>query len=955
MKPPDLDPGDLSQLLEDLARVPRLPVPEQHFAGLPSGTKVGRFVIQREIGRGGFGVVYAASDPDLGRQVALKLLRQGIAVTRSETEWIRREAEAVARLNHPAIVTLHDSGSCEHGAFMVFELLQGEPLDARIARGPIDPREALRIASAVAGALEHAHAAGVLHRDLKPANVFLCSSGVVKVLDFGVAQLFDRDARPTSGTPRYMAPEQRAGQAEDGRTDLYSLGVVLLAMLRGGNTEVPAKPPPRTAGELERLAYDLTRHDPEQRPASARAVLDRLDGIRQRRSAWRRWALAALAAVLALGTWGAVEWSRPREAPPGERLVVALAPTRNETGAPELDPLSEMLRTGLSDSPRFRVIAHQRLDAALDAAGTAATSADEAGWRAAARNLGATVVVFPVARKYGAGYAVSLVARDATDGTVRFESSARAPTLDALPLALDRAVFEFRKKAGERKDDLARNGKALTELTTPTLAAYRDYALGEKCAGTPPEPGGGDVVIRCSGYFRKALESDPGFALPHVQLAYLIALNDRAAVEPITHLAAALAAPTRLSRRDEGFAQALHQLASGNEDEAIRQLGALVSSDPEDLQAVVAVGEILFHSWRYAEAAPYMARASEVPQDFPFAFDHLVESYALSGRHAELAKLLEGIKAPRPGQIRSMVLGEAWLGRFDRAIALATEAQARLPSPQASFILLEALSTAGRLDEAEALTKALQSVDPDNPRLFLRQIVNATKRGRSAEAWRLATSSSSALGPTGGKDAVFLKGTLAAADRNLPRVRAELAKLPAAPDMFAALLASQLAVLGTRGDVVAARRLTVPGSIAAREMDALAAWKGGDTPRAISLLVALEQVAPRPNDVLPPAYLLAEVAREEDPSEALGAAARFRSRLPIGMTAAWTYARSVLVSAEAAWRLGRRDEAMEFIGKAEEIFKGADPGFPGSVETARLRKAIESGKPPRPGEHFGPR
>ena len=955
MKPPDLDPGDLSQLLEDLARVPRLPVPEQHFAGLPSGTKVGRFVIQGEIGRGGFGVVYAATDPDLGRQVALKLLRQGIAVTRGETEWIRREAEAVARLNHPAIVTLFDSGSCEHGAFMVFELLQGEPLDARIARGPIEPREALRITSAVAGALEHAHAAGVLHRDLKPANVFLCSSGTVKVLDFGVAQLFDRAARPTSGTPRYMAPEQRDGLAEDGRTDLYSLGVVLLAMLRGGNTEVPAKPPPRTAGELERLAYDLTRHDPEQRPASARVVLDRLDGIRQRRSARRRWALAALATVLALGVWGAWEWTRPREAPPGERLVVALAPTRNDTGAPELDPLSEMLRTGLSDSPRFRIIARQRLDAALDAAGTSATSADEAGWRAAARNLGATVVVFPEARKDGAGYVVSLVARDATDGTVRFESSARAPTLEALPLALDRAAFEFRKRAGERADDLARNGKALTELTTPSLAAYRDYALGVKCAGRPTEPGSGDVVIRCSGYFRKALESDPGFALPHVQLGYMVALNDRHAVEPIAHLDAALSASKRLSRRDEAFARAWRDRKGGQEDEAIRKLGVLVSNDPEDLQAVVAVGEILFHSWRYAEAAPYMARASDVPQDFPFAFDHLVESYALSGRHAELTKLLDGLKAPRPDQIRSVVRGELWLGRFDRAIALATEAQGSLPDPQGSFILLEALGTAGRLDEADALRSSMQRQDPDNPSLFLRQVVNATKRGRSAEAWRLVTSSSPALGPTGTKEVVFLKGTLSAADRNLPRLRAELAKLPAAPDGFSALVASQLALLGTPKDVEAARRFTVPGSIAAREIDALAAWKSGDAARAVSLLVALEKEAPRPNDVLPPTYLLAEVAREDDSSEALGAAARFRSRIPIGAAAGWTYARSLLVSAEAAWRLGRRDEAMEFIGKAEELFKGADPGFPAVVETVRLRKAIESGKPPRPGEHFGPR
>ena len=119
------EPSALSQLLEDLAKVPRLSVPDEHFTGLAPGTAVGRFIIEREIGRGGFGVVYAALDPELGRSVALKLLRPGVGLARRQVDWIRREAEAVARLSHPGIVTLFDVGRAPEGAFLVFELLQG--------------------------------------------------------------------------------------------------------------------------------------------------------------------------------------------------------------------------------------------------------------------------------------------------------------------------------------------------------------------------------------------------------------------------------------------------------------------------------------------------------------------------------------------------------------------------------------------------------------------------------------------------------------------------------------------------------------------------------------------------------------------------------------------------------------------------------------------------------------
>src|SRR4051812_43184918 len=173
------------------------PEPSGTWTGqLSSGAFVGRFEILRELGRGGFGVVYEALDPELNRKVAIKVLRPlERKLELLERTRLREEAEAVAGLDHPGIVTLHDAGTCEAGPYLVFELLRGEPLDVLLARRRLDPLEALRIASEVANALAHAHQRGVLHRDLKPGNVFLTEDGRVKLLDFGLAHLLGAEDR----------------------------------------------------------------------------------------------------------------------------------------------------------------------------------------------------------------------------------------------------------------------------------------------------------------------------------------------------------------------------------------------------------------------------------------------------------------------------------------------------------------------------------------------------------------------------------------------------------------------------------------------------------------------------------------------------------------------------------------------------------------------------------------
>jgi serine/threonine-protein kinase len=214
---------------------------------LEAGSRVGRYEIRAPLGKGGMGEVYRAHDPQLGRDVALKILPVEVA---SDAERMRRfvqEAKAASSLNHPNILTVHEIGEQDSTRFIAAELVAGVTLRERLARGPMELAEALDVAAQSASALAAAHAAGVVHRDVKPENLMLRPDGYVKVLDFGLAKVAPLQASadaPTQtgllteagvvmGTARYMSPEQACGLPVDARTDVWSLGVVLYEMVAG--------------------------------------------------------------------------------------------------------------------------------------------------------------------------------------------------------------------------------------------------------------------------------------------------------------------------------------------------------------------------------------------------------------------------------------------------------------------------------------------------------------------------------------------------------------------------------------------------------------------------------------------------------------------------------------------------------------------------------------------------
>jgi eukaryotic-like serine/threonine-protein kinase len=215
---------------------------------LAPGDRLGPYHVVAFLGAGGMGVVYRARDTRLGRDVAIKVVSDGMAHEPERLKRFEDEARAAGALQHPAILSVHDVGTHEGAPFIVSELLDGETLRERLREGPLPPRKAVEYAAQVARGLAVAHDKGVVHRDIKPENLFLTADGRVKILDFGLAKLrlaameSDLSAQPTTtrtpagtvlGTVAYMAPEQVRGKPTDPRSDIFSLGAVLHEMVSG--------------------------------------------------------------------------------------------------------------------------------------------------------------------------------------------------------------------------------------------------------------------------------------------------------------------------------------------------------------------------------------------------------------------------------------------------------------------------------------------------------------------------------------------------------------------------------------------------------------------------------------------------------------------------------------------------------------------------------------------------
>jgi len=332
-----IDPGDPTRTADDRGAT----------RDLTRGTMVryfGDYELQKELGRGGMGVVYKARQVSLNRPVALKMIKAGVLADDAELRRFQNEAEAVAQLDHAGIVPVYEVGEHDSQKYFSMKLIEGGNLADRLAVYHDDPRAAATLLAEAAEAVHHAHLRGILHRDLKPANILVDDQGHPHITDFGLAKRVEADVEMTAsgailGTPAYMSPEQASGRRDTitTATDVYGLGAILYALLTGkapfgGESLVdtlqavkerpPESPRKRNAGvprDLETICLKCLAKDPRRRYASAHALADDLHawldsrpiaarrvGPTERAWLWckRKPAVAALAASVLLAVFG---------------------------------------------------------------------------------------------------------------------------------------------------------------------------------------------------------------------------------------------------------------------------------------------------------------------------------------------------------------------------------------------------------------------------------------------------------------------------------------------------------------------------------------------------------------------------------------------------------------------------------------------------------------------------
>jgi eukaryotic-like serine/threonine-protein kinase len=684
---------------------------ENGQADLLVGRTFGHYKISKQIGSGGMGEVYLATDVTAGRKAALKLLPTRFTGDAERLKRFQQEAHAVVALNHPNILTVYEIGEDHSTHYIASELIEGEALRQRIERGRIEVGEAVDVAIQVASALAVAHEAGIVHRDINPGNIMLRPDGYVKVLDFGIAKLAEQEAPATMpkdealllvetnlgailGTVPYMSPEQACATPVDKRTDIWSLGAVLYEMVTGhqpftGDRPIDVmasilekEPPPltshikQTPAELRQIIGKALRKDRTERYQSASEMLQALKNLRHKlelkaaplRSRWTRspaaLVLALLVAALALALPFYLHRNLTPSSPPDKSIAVL--PLENLSDDKEdaffADGIHDELLSNLAKIKDLKVISRTSV--------TQYKSGIRRNLKEIAQQLGVGNVVEGSVRRSGDHVRVSVQLIDARMDRHLWGENYDRTRADSLALQGELAT-EIAAAVGAT---LSPQEKARVEAKpTNNPAAYDAYLRGRALVpgswGYYYHEGDPDAAIRL---FQEAVKLDPNFVLAWAYLSIAELFSYWSGFDQSSaHLAAVKSSLDRALALDPNLPEVHIALGyylsdEGDNTRALAEFRQAEKGLPNSAAVIGAIAGAQEGLGHWDEAIAELRRAIELDPRNAVASNNLALTYGQLRRFSEALATLDRVLAWAPTNARALVIkAEVFLGMGD--------------------------------------------------------------------------------------------------------------------------------------------------------------------------------------------------------------------------------------------------------------------------------------------------
>lgn len=675
------------------------------------GDKIKQYEIIRLIGKGGMGEVYLAHDSILDRKVALKFLPDELESDPQIKDRFLREAKSAAALDHPFIGQIHETGEIGGKAFIVMEYVEGLTLKEKMETVKLPLRDALQVVLEVSEALEVAHSKGIVHRDLKPANIILTLQGHAKVMDFGLAKRFlpsGDELHQTltrsitvegaiAGTVGYMSPEQARGDIVDGRSDIFSLGIILNEMIAGIHpfskptpaetlTSVMRDPPPPvkvTPKSADASIAQILQRSLAKNPAQRyQKVTDLGLDIRKLLSElaaggliFRKWARIAgsvlLAAIVFIGLWQFVLRPREKALPAAPSPIsVLVADFQNLTGDPDFDgTLEQPMGISLEGAPYISVYKHPK---AHSVANKLSSSADDRldTERAllVSRREGINAVVEASIKPNGKGYTINVQALDSATG----KKIAQADQIIKTKAEVLQATYDLAVKIGSKLGGIPPESvEALSKETfsTSSLEAIRAYSQAQEFAIQAKDK---EAIQE----YEKALASDPEMGRAYSGLA-AIYYNRGQFQEAERYYRLAMGKIDQMTEREKYRTSGGYYLFKQDYQKAIEQYSSLVNKFPADAAGRANLAFAYFAARKMAEALEFGQKAVEAnPGDSTARYN--LGWYAMGAGNFEMAKNEElNVLKERPAYEKAYLvigLSELALGQNEKA----TEAYKKL-------------------------------------------------------------------------------------------------------------------------------------------------------------------------------------------------------------------------------------------------------------------------------------